>query len=99
MKRKFKPYEGIPFRSALRPNPDVFLILLIRLPSCQVRENRQAPPVASVPVEYSGSSHGGRAARFPPKFTPSTQLSRPGQAAGRALPLSDILTSFCPKSR
>jgi hypothetical protein len=29
---------------------------LIRLPSWQVRENRQAPPLASVPVENSGSS-------------------------------------------
>jgi hypothetical protein len=39
------------------PNTDAFQFLLIRLPSCQVRENRQAPPVASVPVENSGSSH------------------------------------------
>ncbi|MEP5762916.1 MAG: hypothetical protein ABJ327_27060 [Litoreibacter sp.] len=39
------------------PNPDSFQIMLIRLPSYQVRENRQAPPATSVPVENSGSSH------------------------------------------
>ena len=68
------------------PHPDSFQILLIRLPSRQVRENRQAPP------EGVGSGREFRflpraGARFPPKFTPSTRLSRPRQAAGRALPL------------
>lgn len=48
---------GIDELAAAHPNPDSFHILLIRLPSCQVRENRQAPPLASVPALNSGSSH------------------------------------------
>lgn len=49
--------QGIDGLTPAHPNPYNFHILLIRLPSWQVRENRQAPPMASVSVKNSGSSH------------------------------------------